>query len=197
MGTRNLTIVVKDNEYKVAQYCQWDGYPSGQGTTVLDFVKTFNKEHFEFKLSNINMLTKDQIEKLWIECGAPQNTQFVSIDVCNIFKEKHPSLHRDTGANILDIINNSDKEVYLENELDFAGDSLFCEWAYVIDLDNNCLEVYCGFNHTKLEKNERFYFLQTESDSEYYPVKLIQKYDFTTLPTKEEFIKSLEEKELN
>ena len=28
MGTRNLTCVFKDGEYKVAQYGQWDGYPS-------------------------------------------------------------------------------------------------------------------------------------------------------------------------
>jgi len=27
MGTRNLTCVMKDGQYKVAQYGQWDGYP--------------------------------------------------------------------------------------------------------------------------------------------------------------------------
>ena len=30
MGTRNLTIIVEDNKHKVAQYCQWDGYPEGR-----------------------------------------------------------------------------------------------------------------------------------------------------------------------
>lgn len=31
MGTRNLTAVYIDGEYKVAQYGQWDGYPEGPG----------------------------------------------------------------------------------------------------------------------------------------------------------------------
>ena len=38
MGTRNLTCVFVNGEYKVAQYCQWDGYPSGQGLTILNFL---------------------------------------------------------------------------------------------------------------------------------------------------------------
>lgn len=38
MGTRNLTCVVLDGEYKVAQYGQWDGYPEGQGRTILEFL---------------------------------------------------------------------------------------------------------------------------------------------------------------
>ena len=38
MGTRNLTVVFMDGEYKVAQYGQWDGYPEGQGITCFNFL---------------------------------------------------------------------------------------------------------------------------------------------------------------
>ena len=37
----------------------------------------------------------------------------------------------------------------LVNEKAFAGDSLFCEWAYVLDLDKETLEIYHGFNKDK------------------------------------------------
>ncbi len=41
MGTRNLTLVKdKEGKTKVAQYGQWDGYPEGQGTTILNFIRS-------------------------------------------------------------------------------------------------------------------------------------------------------------
>lgn len=44
MGTRHLICVQHNNEYKVAKYGQWDGYPSGQGAGILEFLKgSFNK----------------------------------------------------------------------------------------------------------------------------------------------------------
>ena len=43
MGTRNLIMVRKKNgDLKVAQYCQWDGYPSGHGVDILTFLKGVN-----------------------------------------------------------------------------------------------------------------------------------------------------------
>jgi len=39
MGTRNLTCVVSGGKYIIAQYGQWDGYPSGQGVTALEFLR--------------------------------------------------------------------------------------------------------------------------------------------------------------
>jgi len=38
MGTRNLTMVISDGKTKIAQYGQWDGYPSGQGADILAFL---------------------------------------------------------------------------------------------------------------------------------------------------------------
>ena len=38
MGTRHMIGVVSDGKYRVAQYGQWDGYPSGQGVGILEFL---------------------------------------------------------------------------------------------------------------------------------------------------------------
>ena len=38
MGTRHLILVYYKGQYHIAQYGQWDGYPGGQGVTVLHFV---------------------------------------------------------------------------------------------------------------------------------------------------------------
>ena len=62
MGTRNLTCVVEDNKFKLAQYCQWDGYPSGQGKTIRDFiVRKLNKKIFIRELNKLKELKGNKI----------------------------------------------------------------------------------------------------------------------------------------
>ena len=39
MGTRHLICAISDDEYRIAQYGQWDGYPEGQGAAILEFLK--------------------------------------------------------------------------------------------------------------------------------------------------------------
>lgn len=52
MGTRHLISVVLDGEYKIAQYGQWDGYPSGQGQAIVDFLlDNFDREAFKRQLA--------------------------------------------------------------------------------------------------------------------------------------------------
>ncbi|KAH0393586.1 hypothetical protein KCU89_g12258, partial [Aureobasidium melanogenum] len=38
MGTRNLTLVYYNGQYRIVQYGQWDGFPDGQGLNVLSFL---------------------------------------------------------------------------------------------------------------------------------------------------------------
>lgn len=59
-----------------------------------------------------------------------------------------PSLARDTGAEILDLIASSTKPIPAIPDLEFIGDGMFCEWAYVVDLDSNKLEAYAGWRKT-------------------------------------------------
>lgn len=67
MGTRNLTMVVKNKKTKVAQYGQWDGYPSGQGRTILEFLKTRDLKKFADQLEKVSFYTKEEYEKVWEE----------------------------------------------------------------------------------------------------------------------------------
>ena len=36
MGTRHLICAISDDEYRIAQYGQWDEYPEGQGAAILE-----------------------------------------------------------------------------------------------------------------------------------------------------------------
>ena len=187
MGTRHLIIAVsKKNEVKIAQYGQWDGYPEGQGVDVLNFLKKVDLEKFNEKIEKLEFFTEAELE------------------IPNLH-EKCPWLSRDMGANILSAVyegkyqtyDYQDQQTYeisfknpidcLINSIDFAGDGLWCEWAYVIDLHKNTFEVYEGFNQGSFDTSERFYKYYNPSE-EHTPVKLRRSYALDNLPSKKQFL---------
>jgi hypothetical protein len=106
------------------------------------------------------------------------------MDIADKFAKKHPQFNRDFGAKILNYIQATpEPEVALD--LGFAAHSLFCEWAYVLDMDMGILEVYRGFNKSPLPSCERFKFLEEQVRPgrdgglpEYYPLKLQASFTF-------------------
>ncbi len=203
MATRHLICVYVNGKYKVAQYGQWDGYPDGQGVDILSFLKKANISLFKEKvLHNTNFITDKELDETWVEAGAKKEDDgFVSIGIADKHEKLYPSLSRNTGAKILELIYGAeDGEIIpLSNRLSFAQDSLFCEWGYVIDLDKNTFEVYEGFNKitefeyqfVKAARQERFYHLFSMGDKEYAPIKLKKLYELDKLPSKEEFLGEL------
>jgi len=188
MGTRHLTMVIKDQKTRVAQYGQWDGYPEGQGRTILAFLAN-KKRVADLKkyVDNLAWVTKEDeadMEKLG-----------------DNWRKYWDHLSRDHGAKILDIIVKAHGQIRLQNQEEFAGESLHNEFSYVLDLDKDVLEVYKGFRTKPVPKTERFakYNEKAEKESmefgpdrkngkkyKYYPVKLIKKYSFDNLPTVEQ-----------
>ncbi|KPU43032.1 hypothetical protein OXPF_34640 [Oxobacter pfennigii] len=186
MGTRYLICVVKDNQYKVAQYGQWDGNPEGQGVSILEFLtKHIDRDLFEKNLAEkIRFGTSEELTQQWKECGADDIKNIDSV-VAERHERLFPENSDNTGSGILSIIQNTEKDLILENSLSFASNSL-CDWVYVIDLDKNTYEVYEGFNEKPLSEDERFH--NAEPIRGYYPVKHVISFDLNNLPTLEDFI---------
>lgn len=197
MGTRNLTIVKHNGEYKVAQYGQWDGYPSGQGVTVLEFVHKLNtinaRMEFARKVDSVQVASAEYLSEIdrRVENGEIKD-----------WRELYPELSRDTCAEILNMIMERPPGLKLQDDINFAADSLFCEWAYVIDLDEDVFEAYVGFNETPLDSNDRFYFLMDKRprdyQKEFYPIKLYPgaRWSLNNLPTQDEFLSTFDQEEI-
>ena len=67
---------------------------------------------------------------------------------------------------------------------DFLHDSLFCEWAYIINLTDNILEVYTGFQKEK--PKGRYSEVAPSSDYNippYYAVGLLATYPLDKCPS--------------
>lgn len=196
MGTRNLTLVIKDKEPKIAQYGQWDGYPSGQGRAILDFIsQKGNLDKLESSLSKVRFLDYDGIDKEFIDNYNSLAPKWSSDPDNRTAEQKNwwdNYMTRDLGGSIMEkVANSQDETILLGNKISFAADSLFCEWAYVIDFDKKTFEVYKGFNRSPLEEGDRFYSMKKEG--EYEPVKMVREYDLRNLPTQDDFINSFEE----
>jgi hypothetical protein len=182
MGTRSLTIVKINKSFKVAQYGQWDGYPSVQGVTILETLRNCNLDELKEKCSKVSQIQGYKLKYLWSEAQdlagkeeKDSKKEFVSVEVADKFKSMYPHLHRDCGGRILHYILNGVDEVFLNVEF-ATSNSFACEWCYVVDFDENVFQVYNGT---------------------YYKENLLKEFDLNSLPDEKEFLKECEELEEN
>lgn len=157
MGTRNLTKVIDRNGVvRVAQYGQWDGYPSYSGVRILEFITPPNM---------LSLIEKSLYKCRFVEQGELDAAYaiFNESELRNEFEGfgvLFPSLSRNTGVDILKTIVYSNKDVMLWNDEDFQNDGLFCEGIYTLDFQKN--EFTSWFNGDKIVHS--FSKLPTESE---------------------------------
>ena len=176
MGTRNLTMVIDQvGETKVAQYGQWDGYPSGVGASILKLLK--NKEQVEklkSKLSKTRFLDEDGIDKEFIESynkNAPQwsNQPDNRTDEQKKWFDRYCT--RDLAEEVLvNIINSDDEEIILINRENSAKTDGWVEYSYIINFKENSFGVYGHIDQP--------------------PIKI---FSLDNLPEEDVFIKEIEE----
>jgi len=179
MGTRHLVMVILDGEFKVAQYGQWDGYPKGAGVEVVNFIlNVMDKKKFIAALRECTWVTRERLSQLYDDFGSKNG--YIDLNDSKRMGEAFPAFSRDTSSDILKLIQDGGIRE-LDGDHKFAADSHFCEWAYVLDMDKDILEVYEGFNKKPLKETERFASYKTEKDSEYQPIKLLKAIPFSEL----------------
>lgn len=136
MGTRGITRVIKDGVTVVAQYGQWDHYPSGQGVVALEFLsKPSNVDKLISGLQHTYVLTEKEQEEI---SNKYSDGGWMNVEQANAYGADYPSLTRDTGARILQVVAaaTADNRVPLVLDEEFINDEVFCEGVYTVNLDN-------------------------------------------------------------
>jgi hypothetical protein len=182
MGTRGLVGFTADNKNKFT-YNHFDSYPDGLGDDVVRFVQeqllpklrldhtaVFNSIKAIRMIQEGDTPTIEDVERLEPYTDLQVSTQSVDDWYC---------LLRHTQGDIPSILNCG----YMIDSEDFITDSLFCEYAYVVNLDTNMLECYNGFQsepHTK----GRFASSEPTSgyDKTYYPCALVGEFPLSAIP---------------
>ena len=71
MGTRNLISVIENKKPVIAQYGQWDGYPSGQGVDILEFLKSEFFEKLKGNLPKVRFLDSAGLDRDFLKPWHP------------------------------------------------------------------------------------------------------------------------------
>lgn len=169
MGTRGCYGFRKNGIDKFT-YNHFDSYPDGLGRDILSFCKhtslaEMNEIYDRIILVNENdEPTSEQIA----ECS-----YWFNGDVSNRTPEDWYCLLRNAQGDL-----NAYKTglKYMIDNHDFIQDSLFCEYAYIINLDTKKLEFWKGFQHKPDQNNRYGTNPRHEYSDNYYPCKMIATY---------------------
>ena len=148
MGTRGAFGVIIGEQEKIG-YNQYDSYPDGYGLQNLEWLRVADFGSMS-KLATVALVVDNDVRR-------PTDAEVADLREFSNTSVSEGSLHDwycllhtthgDIGA-MLDC-------GFIEDAHKFPLDSLFCEWAYIVDFDTNRFEVYVGFQ-TEVPKQGRW-----------------------------------------
>lgn len=193
MGTRGGFGFRVDGVDKIG-YNQYDSYPSVGGLNTLEGLRAMLAERGTEGMrelvravrlvTNDSKPTKEDVQKLAAVTDLGVSEQSTDDWYC---------LTRMTHGDIKAMAECG----YILDSADFLNDSLFCEWAWIVNLDERTLECYRGFQKRKHDKGRYGPLVvkpadwkpKYKGDTFWYPVALVQSWGFEDLPTDEQFQK--------
>jgi len=169
MGTRGAVGFRSENQDRV-QYNHFDSYPSGLGQDVLTFISKSNIDDLQKIASSIQLVNQDDVPS---QSQIEDCQKWTDLTVGEGTNESWYCLLRNAQGNLKAY---AEGLKYMLDAHDFLIDSLFCEYAYIINVDTKELEIYSGFNEKSRIRMGRYAKLQVEKGRpyDYYGVVLIQ-----------------------
>ena len=137
MGTRGAYGFYKNGVSKIT-YNHFDSYPEGLGLDIIKYIKSKSIEEMNADFNSITMVNDDDkptIEQ-FLKCA-----EYYNDTVSSKSPEEWYCLLREAQGDL----DASAKIGIMIDSQEFMKDSLFCEYAYIINLDKDVLEIYKGF----------------------------------------------------
>lgn len=173
MSTRGLYGFRKNGDEKCT-YNHFDSYPEYLGRNFYDFCKKLGVDGLNRLFDLITLVdrgkgpTEAQIETCI-------RREYANFDVSSKSEKDWYCLLRRLQGNFVHYLRavKDNEEIFMIDDMDFIKDSLFCEYAYIADLDTGKFEVYKGYQK-KPQKGNRY---GTSPDEDgYYPCRLWKTY---------------------
>jgi hypothetical protein len=177
MGTRGLYGFRKNGIDKTT-YNHWDSYPECLGNAMARFCKetSVNEMHEIFDrlvlVKENSTPTENQITECVAYYDGNVSSQAVDDWYCLLRNAQGDPNAYKNGLR------------YMIDNTSFIKDSLFCEFAYIINLETECLEFYRGFQKEPCESNR----YGTGKIDGYHPCKMVAYYPLDTDKTVEDIV---------
>ena len=139
MGTRGLWGFYYKKKDKLT-YNHFDSYPTGLGQTIKKFIRSHSIKELEKIASKIRVVKGDSIPT---PAQIRECEKFTDLGVSKQSTEEWYCILRDSQGEPESYVKG--KLRYMIDSKAFIKDSLFCEYAYIINLDTKKLEIYLGF----------------------------------------------------
>lgn len=171
MGSRGLYGFYRNGVTKIT-YNHSDSYPSWLGKKVVDFIRNTSIHELNQIFDEIVLIDED--DKPTAE-QINNCLPYTNLSVSNQSLDDWYCLMRYAQGN-LGVYKDGLK--YMIDSQDFIKSSLFCEYAYIINLDNNTLEIYEGFQKEPVYNR----YCNGEMYDGYSACKMICEFELNYLP---------------
>lgn len=170
MGTRGL-FGFRKNGIDKAMYNQYDSYPECLGRKVIDWLKTVTPEKLNEMFDKIVLVNADE---------KPNETEKAELKECELYgddrnsEEWYWAIHAIQGnPSLIEKIADTYGKVYMTDDISFIKESVFCEYAYIVNLDEGVLEFWKGWQTKPWSENRYGTDEVSGTSKKYYPCKRI------------------------
>lgn len=183
MSTRGFISFAVDGETKTA-YNHHDSYPEGLGRDVLSWLRTADLDAARELARALRAVDQD--------------SEPTDEDVAALLRFYDPNVggrsERPTWYQLLRRTQGDPGAMLeagvIEDSSEFPADSLFAEYGYVVDFDQQVLEAYEGFQERD-HSDGRFHAMP-QVENGYFPVRLVASWPLSKLPSDSEFVEQIE-----
>lgn len=193
MGTRGA-VGFRHNQKDYITYNHYDSYPTCAGLNVIMTIikqKLFDDKYRQQAIEKLESLQLINSEKTF----EPEELEKIRGNIVALGLENNDYNPKNFGNGKVDayyVLNPIQRHInayihpkhaipYMIDNHEFMANSLFCEWAYIINFDTNSLEIYEGFNKNKNAAGryaEKQLECNYEPKEQFYGVSLIGEIPF-------------------
>jgi hypothetical protein len=161
-------------------YNHFDSYPSGLGESIVSDVRALLRDPGidGFKqLATALRVVDEQTDKP-TDADIARLKQFTDLAVSERSEQDWYCLTRHLQGEFAMTL----KVGLMIDSHNFMANSLFCEFAYIVNLDEMSFECYRGFQHAPHQKGRYANMERSPSRSDYWPVALVGNFDLADIP---------------